>query len=509
MDFLDYVRAMRRRWWLVVGATMAAVGLAVVVTMRTPPQYATSVTFFVTMPATGVSDAYQGDLFSQQRVKSYADLLTSDRLAQLVAGRAALEGLEPDGVRSRVSARPVPNTVLLRATVVDGSPERSRRIAEVLATEFISLVQALETPPGSATPSVKVELVGGPRLEPAPVSPRPARNLGLAVLLGLIAGSAAAVLREVLDTTVKSVEALRDVSASPVLGTVPYDGAARKAPLIVADRARSARAEAYRRLRTNLQFVDVDGPVRAIVVTSAVPGEGKSTTASNLAIAFGEAGKRVLLVDADLRMPRIAEYLGLEGAVGLTNVLAGLVPVADVVQQWGRGGLWVLPSGSVPPNPSELLGSQNMADLLVSLREDFDMVILDAPPLLPVTDAAIVAARCDGAVLVARYGRTSRSQIAGAMDALRAVDARVLGCLLNMLPPAGGDAYGYDYGYGYGYGYGHRSTSARDAQRRDPLHRESPFADRQIGGRGLHPPDPPDAADGSDAKVSAGRGDRP
>jgi capsular exopolysaccharide synthesis family protein len=498
MNLLDYLRVLRRRWWLPVGATMLAVALAVVVTVRTPPLYATSVTFFVTMPATGVSDAYQGDLFSQQRVKSYADLLTSDRLARAVASR---DGLNPDYVRSRVNAQPVPSTVLLRATVLDESPERSRRIAEVLATEFVTLVEALETPPGGATPSVKVELVGGPRLDATPVSPRPARNVGLAVLIGLLVGSSVALLREVLDTTVKSVEGLREMSTSPVLGTVPYDGAARRAPLIVAGGARSARAEAYRRLRTNLQFVDVDGPARTIVVTSAVPGEGKSTTASNLAIAVGEAGKRVLLVDADLRMPRIAEYLGLEGAVGLTNVLAGQVPVADVVQQWGRGGLWVLPSGSVPPNPSELLGSQNMADLLESLRGDFDTVILDAPPLLPVTDAAVVAARCDGAVLVARCGRTSRAQIAGAMDALRAVDARVLGCLLNMLPPARQEAYGYDYGYGYGYGYGHRTRSARDAQRHDPLHQDGPFADRQIGGKS--------EAGAPSATVSAMRGDRP
>jgi len=461
MELRDYLRAMRRRWWLILTAVLGSLALAAAVTARMEPQYATSVTFFVTTPTNGVADAYQGGLFSQQRVKSYADLLTSDRLARDVVDYGGLF-ITPDEVRARIRPQAVADTVMLRATVVDGSPDMSQQIAATLAVRFIALVEGLETRPGSRTPSVKVEVVGGPRLNPAPVEPRPVRNLTLAALLGLMMGTAVAVLREVLDTSVKSGDLLGELSGSPVLGTVPYDGSARKEPLIVAGGAQSVRAEAYRRVRTNLQFVDVDDPVRTIVVTSAVPGEGKSITASNLAISFAEAGKRILLMDADLRMPRVAEYLGLEGAAGLTNVLAGQVSVTDVVQPWGRGGLWVLPSGSVPPNPSELLGSQQMAELLDSFRARFDAVILDAPPLLPVTDAAVVAGRVDGAILVTRCGRTTRAQVGAATDALRAVGARVLGCVLNMVPTKGeGSYYGYNYGYGYGYG----EPSVKDIRR--------------------------------------------
>jgi capsular exopolysaccharide synthesis family protein len=498
VDLHDYVGVMRRRWWMLCCGVLLAVGIAVVITINTPPRYATSVTFFVTTPGDRVTDAYQGGLFSQQRVKSYADLLNSDRLAQAVVSGNGID-MSADQVRSRVSARAVPNTVLLTATVIDEAPDRSQRVAEVLATEFIKLVQALETPPGSATPLVKVEVVGGPRLNPSPVSPQPVRNVGMAALLGLIVGSAAAILREVLDTTMKTAEALQQETGVPILGTVRYDAAARKSPLIVSSEAHSARAEGYRRLRTNLQFVNVDEPVRAIVVTSAVPEEGKSTTAANLAIAFAEAGRRVLLVDADLRMPRIADYMGIEGATGVTNVLAGQVAVADVVQRWGRGGLWVLPSGSIPPNPSELLGSQNMADLLDGFRASFDMVILDTPPLLPVTDAAVVAARADGAVLVARCGKTTRAQIGGAMQALRAVDARVLGCVLSMVQPEAPGAYDYYYGYGYG------AQSMKDA-RRPPRHPgDGPFAGRDVGRR------PPTHArpEQESAALSAARGDQP
>jgi non-specific protein-tyrosine kinase len=202
-----------------------------------------------------------------------------------------------------------------------------------------------------------------------------------------------------------------------------------------------------RQLRTNLQFVDVDHPPRAVVVTSAVPGEGKSTTAANMAITFAQAGSRVLLIEGDLRRPKVAEYLGVEGAVGLTNVLVGQVGIDDVLQPWGRSGLWVLPSGSVPPNPSELLASQNMTELLRDLETRFDLILIDAPPLLPVTDGAVAAARADGALLVVRYGHTTRAQVQLAVESLEAVDAHLLGCVFNMAPAKGGSAYSYGYGY--------------------------------------------------------------
>jgi capsular exopolysaccharide synthesis family protein len=197
-------------------------------------------------------------------------------------------------------------------------------------------------------------------------------------------------------------------------------------------------------LRTNLQFVDVDRPVRVIVVTSAVPSEGKSSTVVNLAIVFADAGQRILVIDADLRRPKVAEYLGIEGAVGLTNLLAGQAEADAVIQRWGPR-LWVLPSGFLPPNPSELLASQQMADLLKAFRERFDLVIIDSPPLLAVTDAAVLTGRTDGALLVARAGKTSSSQVTGAVRALEAVNARLLGCAFNMA--AGMKSEGYSYYY--------------------------------------------------------------
>jgi capsular exopolysaccharide synthesis family protein len=218
---------------------------------------------------------------------------------------------------------------------------------------------------------------------------------------------------------------------------------------------RSPRAESFRTLRTNLQFLNTEGTSRSFVVTSSVPSEGKSTTAANLAIALADAGGRVLVVDADLRRPKLAEYMGLEGAVGLTDVLIGRAELLDVIQPWGKGSLYVLPAGKIPPNPSELLGSPTMVNLIALFEKEFDYVLFDAPPLLPVTDAAILGKSVGGALVVVSAGHTHKNQLKGAVAALQNVDARIAGFIVTMLPTKGPDAYGYGrYGYGgYGYGY--------------------------------------------------------
>jgi capsular exopolysaccharide synthesis family protein len=412
-------------------ATLGIAGALVVVRV---PQYATTMTFFVTTPSQGgVADSYQGGLFSLQRVKSYAEVLTGDRLAKAVAGDPDI-GLTSGQIQGMVTARAVPDTVLLEATVVDSDAARSERVANSLSKHFATLIEALETPVAGSKPAIKVDVVAGPVLNPLPVSPRPLRTFILAGLLGLLIGAGIAILREMLDMTIKTAETLRSVTGAPVLAVVPFDSSARQSPLVMAGDPHSARAEAFRHLRTNLQFVDVDHPVKAIVITSSVPDEGKSTTALNLAIAFAEMGRRVVLIEADLRRPRIAQYLGIEGAIGLSNVLAGQVAVADALQPWGHGHLQVLASGFVPPNPSELLGSRNMSALLTRLRSEFDVILIDTPPMLPVTDAAVVATHADGAVLVARCGKTAQARVRTALASLRAVDAQVLGCVLNMQP---------------------------------------------------------------------------
>lgn len=235
----------------------------------------------------------------------------------------------------------------------------------------------------------------------------------------------------------------------------------------------SPRAEAYVTIRTNLRYVDVDHPPRTVVVTSSVPGEGKTTTACNLAIAVAQAGSRVLLIEGDLRRPKVAEYLGVDGSIGLTDVLIGQIQFDDAVIHWRRGlECDFLASGAIPPNPSELLGSHQMAELLQELAGRYDSVIIDAPPLLPVSDAAILAAVTDGALLVVRHGETRHEQVQHATQALRQVDARILGTILNFAPSRRGREEGYDSGYGYGpadaAGSGRRLLSPEEVPAPEP-----------------------------------------
>jgi capsular exopolysaccharide synthesis family protein len=292
---------------------------------------------------------------------------------------------------------------------------------------------------------VTAQVVESASLPTVPVTPRPAINTGLGILLGLLAGCAAAAVRHRLDTSVKSVDDVLEVTGSPNLGNIAHDASIPEHPLTVHEHPNSPRSEAFRKIRTNLQFIDVDRPRKTIVITSSMPEEGKTTTLCNLAIALAQAGRKVVVVETDLRRPRAADYLGLEGAVGVTSVLAGRVSLDSAVQPWGSDMFDVLSSGPIPPNPSELLASRQMSNLLAELSNRYDIVLLDAPPLLPVTDAAILGAECDGALLIVRHGRTTRNQLKSAVSALESASVRVLGTVLSMTPESGSDDYYHYY----------------------------------------------------------------
>jgi capsular exopolysaccharide synthesis family protein len=466
LDLRDYIRISRRRWKLIGGCMLAAIAMAMLLTARATPQYSSQARMFVSTATSNSNDAYTGSLLSFDKVTSYASVVGGEALSSRVVDRLGLD-MSPGELAGKVSASVVPETVIIKITATDPDPRTAQRLAQGVAEGLTKFVAELETPPGKAHAPVKATIFDAAQLPLSPISPRPVRNLALAVILGLLLGLGIAVLRELFDTSVKTDGEISDITGAPVMADIAFDSSAAKRPLVTQLDSHAPRAEAFRVLRTNMQFVDVDGGTKCFVVTSSVPEEGKTTTVTNLAITMAQAGQRVVLVEGDLRRPKIAENLGLEPAVGLTTVLVGRLGLREAIQAHRIPNLSVLTSGAIPPNPSELLQSQAMALVLNQLRTDFDVVLVDAPPLLPVTDAAIIAAQSDGALLVVRHGKTTRDQVRHCVERLTSVDAKAVGVVFNMIPNRRShDAY---YGYGYGYGYAPENRRPDSAtEDRDP-----------------------------------------
>jgi non-specific protein-tyrosine kinase len=228
------------------------------------------------------------------------------------------------------------------------------------------------------------------------------------------------------------------------MGIVIDDPGTSKFPIATRAGTRNARAENFRQLRANLQFANIDNHPRVIAVTSSIPGEGKTMVSLNLASALAEAGFTVCLVDADLRRPSVAKVLGLPAPVGLTSVLIQQVELMEVLQHVGSN-LYVLASGPTPPNPSEVLASSYVRDVIRSLLTHVDYVIVDTAPLLPVADGSEVAALADGTLLVARHGVTTDANVQRSVESLQRVDAKIVGVVLNRLPVKRNSEYGYSY----------------------------------------------------------------
>lgn len=439
MDFRTYVTALRRHWWIPLLTTMLALFGSALAFWATPPTYASTVAFYVSTPISDGTNAQSAGQFAQARVNSYVVLMSSERVAEAVVERTGVD-LAPTEVMRKVTAEASLNTVVVRATVRDSSPERVALLAEGLADTFGTTVSKLDNP-GTGRATVIINVVSGPTAL-GPVAPQLKVYFGLGLLVGLILGVLLVLLREILDNTLRTADAAASLVGAPVLGNIRFDADARKSPLISRDRTGSLRAESFRQLRTNLQFVNAAHSTKVLVMTSATSGEGKTSSTVNLALALAEAGQRVLIVEGDLRRPAVAGLLGLESELGLTNVLVGQVPIADALQEWAPR-ITVLTSGSMPPNPSELLGGQKMSELLSTLRPRFDQILIDTPPLLPVTDAAVVAGSADGVVMVVRSAKTTRDQVAAATRALRVVNAELVGVVFNMRRPRRHESRGY------------------------------------------------------------------
>ncbi len=448
LELKDYLGILRRSWLLIVTVTLVGLLGGAAASFLAKPSYTADTQLFVAIQNSGsIQELQQGNVFSQARVQSYVKTVTTPVVLQPAIDSLGLK-VTPEQLAKNVKATTDLNTVLINISVADDSPVEAAAIAQAVSNSLIKAVDTLERPDANALSPVRLSIITPATAPTSPSSPNTKLNLALGLLIGLALGIGAAILRTTLDNRVRGESDLRRVTDLPILGGISFDQEATKKPLITQVATQSPRAESFRQLRTNMQFANVSQKSGAVLVTSSLPGEGKSTTAANLAIALAQSGQSVALVDADLRRPMVGDYLGLEGSAGLTTALVGKADIKDLMQPWGEDELYVLTSGQIPPNPSELLGSDEMLQLIRKLEHTFDAVIVDAPPLLPVTDAAVLSQHVGGVIVVIGSQRVKQADLQKSLGALEMVDANVIGVVMNRLPAKGPDAYAYSY-YSY------------------------------------------------------------
>lgn len=449
MGMKDYARILRRSWFVIAAATLIGVLAAWAVTAMTTPQYSATSAAFVSSDRGGtLNDLTQGNAFTERRVNTYAQLVTEPIVTAPVIEEFGLEGGTSE-LASRIKVTIPVETTMVEITVTDPSAEVASSLANALVTSLTTVVQQIEplsstvAPDGTvieSAPIVKITQVRFADVPEAPVSPRLWFNLLVGLLAGIALGVLAAILREMLDTRLRTPEDIERLTPIPVVGIVPQLAKGRSTASLGSGEPGDTFDEAFRILRTNLQFLEVGGP-STFVITSSTGGEGKSTVTANLAAAIAANGLRVLVVDADLRRPQVHMNFGVEGGAGLTDVLIGRASLEDVVQPWQSDRLHVLASGRIPPNPSELLGSAPMHELMKRVEQEYDVVLYDSAPVLPVPDAAILSHHVGGVLVVASVGRAALDQVGHALNALARVNANVSGVVVNRMTMRGSAGY--------------------------------------------------------------------
>ncbi len=538
----SYIGLVRRRKWWIAAAAILGLAASLGLSFTQAKQYSATAQVLV-QPAGGTTFGVAPAAVTPTQVQTDLQLVTSAPVVSLVSRTL--------GSQPSVSATEVAQTNVIAITAISSTPAGAALVANTYARAFVgyqvgvalrsltsvegklkrqitALGRQIKTlsgtgstaseqsallnqqavlreqlaqmqVSGAASNTAGLEFVTPAQAPTSPSSPKPVQDALLGLAAGLILGLAFAFLRESLDDALTSKEAAEQLSGAPVLAMVPMVAAWKKRdqPLVVSvSHPLSPAAESYRSLRTSLQFARQERPLRTLVVTSPAAEEGKTSTVANLGAVFAQAGERVVLVSCDLRRPRLAEFFGLEEKTGLTTVLLGEQELADVVQPVaGHETLWLLGAGRVPANPAELLSSPATREVFAALRAEFDLVIIDSPPVLPVTDAAVLSKDCDGTLLVVAAGQTKRVDLRRAAEKLAQVNAPVVGTVLNEVTRQTGYGYGSGYGYGYGNGYGYGAQNPDQPLASVPL---------QANGHG-----PAAAINGSGANGSGSNGSAP
>lgn len=420
-----------RSWpWAAGGFALGAVVAYVLSQLVTPMYQSTAVLYYALSFGNTAGDLAQGSTYTESQMLSFGELATSQLVLDPVIKSEQLP-ITSHELANQISVATPRGTMIMQITAASADPEMAARIANAVAVEQKQAVESIAPRKSDGDSTVTVRIIQQAFVAEFASSPNTKLNMVLGALAGTLLFGGGAVLARYLDKRIKSAEDIAKVTDTPFLGTIRQIPEDSTNALIVAENPRSPVAEDFRQLRANLRYATMFRyPVR-LVISSSVSGEGKSTVAINLAVALAESGQTVLLVDADLRRPQVAAYTSVEGAVGLTDVLVGEQSLSEAIQPLGDTGVQVLTSGPIPPNPGELLGSRSMSELLQLASNEFNVVIIDTAPVLAVADAAILAHKGDGLLLVTRNRKTTTTALTKCQAKLESAGVDVMGVVLN------------------------------------------------------------------------------
>jgi succinoglycan biosynthesis transport protein ExoP len=449
IDIRELVQIIRKRVWVIISFIVLAFFLSGIISMFFLDEiYESSTTLIVSKQSEGTKNDLQiSDInLARNLVDTYSVIIKSNLVLESVLSDLNLNMTLGD-LKSKIRVSAEGNTEIIRITVEDTVPERARDIANSLANVFIKEVNKL-------LKMENVQIIDIARTPGSPVRPRVLMNIAIAGMLGLMAGLGLVLLVEYLDNTIKTPEDVLKYTQLSVIGSIPdFNGESSKRKhtnritrLISSPSMKAPVAEAYKTLRTNIQYSNLDNNLKVILVTSSVQSEGKTSTSTNLAISMAQSDLRVLLIDCDLRRSHIHRVFHILNVKGLTNVLAENLDYHQILNSVGIPNLDILTSGPKPPNPSEILGSARMEAFMKKVSAEFDVIILDAPPILPVADAMVLSKLADGVILVMEYGATTHETAMRAKESMEKVGAKILGAVINDIPV---DAGGADYYYYY------------------------------------------------------------
>lgn len=436
-----------KRHWLLI-AVLTLVGGAVAFglsSMMTPLYRSTSSLYFTLNFGNTASDLAQGSTYTSNQMQSFGQLATSPVVLGPVAESLDL-GLSADEMARLVSVSTPRDTVIMDVSVVTSDPQRSAAIANEVAVQAKRIIEEYAPRMQAGNSSVTVRPIQQAQPANFQFSPDKRYNTALGLAAGFMLGVVAAIAAATLDNRVRNERSLAEAGDVTFLGSLRQRSSSAGEEATVLQNPTGGAAEEYRQLRSSLRYATLSKQPLAVVVSSSTPGEGKSTVALNLASVIAEAGQRVLLIDADLRRPRVAAYANVDGSVGVTDVLVGQADLVETIQPLGDSGVDVLPAGGTPPNPGELLASPQMAEVIEYGRAHYDTVVVDTAPVLAVADALGLTQYCDGLVLVARSDRTRKLDLQRSLEAIEAAGADVFGAVLNGSRPAKGrDSHYYSY----------------------------------------------------------------